>query len=195
MWYDCAIFNLVCMSFNTPKAPWSTFLVLWYVLLLSYSYSVLFPGLICTKPTRNLPYSLLPEESVQIITTDLNQLDKKWIELKYTLNEGKTTEYLCMRCENAASNQWSYTIIGCMDYGWNKQFLNDVPPGKLKHWTITKTSTHLKIVCNNVTVLNFNFATDCSPGFEDGYQVWSKRCTALNMRSSSRDSFLVNAIS
>ena len=77
---------------------------------------------------------------------------------------------------------------------WNRHFLNDVPPVNLKHWTITKTLTHLKVVCNNVTVLNFNFATDCSPDYQYGRLVWTKRCTALSMKTDFEDSFLVATI-
>ena len=143
-----------------------------------------------TQLVRERSYSLLPDKSVQMITADNKQ--EKWIELNYTLQaEGKC---LYIRCENATFSQWSYTITGCTKNIWNKLFLNDVPRGKLKHWIITKTSTHLKIVCNSVTVLNFNFATDSSPGYKNGYQVWSKSCTALNIRTIFEDSIIVKTI-
>ena len=84
-----------------------------------------------------------------------------------------------MRCENVDTNQWSYWIEECTDSLCNTQFLNNVPADKVKHWIITKTCTHLKIVCNNVTVLNFNFSTDYSPGNENSHQVWLRKYTAV----------------
>ena len=80
------------------------------------------------------------------------------------------------------TNQWSYYIEGCTPEIVNTQFLNNVPADKLKHWIITKTSTHLKVVCNRVIVLNFNFATDYKPGSENSQQVWLKRCTKIRLR-------------
>ena len=84
-----------------------------------------------------------------------------------------------MRCENVDTNQWSYCVGGCTVGSYNIQFLNNVLADKVKHWIITKTCTHLKIVCNNVTVLNFNFSTDYSPGNESSQQVWLRRYTAV----------------
>ena len=79
-----------------------------------------------------------------------------------------------MRCENTTSSKWSYYIYGCTVTNYNLQFLNNVPPDKVKHWIITKTSTHLNIVCNKVTVLNFNFATDSHPDKTNGKDIWCR---------------------
>ena len=65
--------------------------------------------------------------------------------------------------------------MDCTIWNWNIQFLNDMPPDKVKNWIITKTSTHLKVVCNRVTVLNFNFAVDCNSNKRDGEKVWSSK--------------------
>ena len=73
----------------------------------------------------------------------------------------------------------------------NTQFLNNVPADKFKHWIITKTSTHLKVVCNRVTVLNFNFATDYKPGSENSHQVWLKRCTKIRLRKYDESDLLI----
>ena len=77
-----------------------------------------------------------------------------------------------MRCENTTSSQWSYLILGCTVNDYNVHFLNNVPPDKVKHWILTKTSTHLKVVCNKVNVLNFNFATDSHPDKTNGKDIW-----------------------
>ena len=62
---------------------------------------------------------------------------------------------------------------------YNVQFLNNVPPDKVKHWIITKTSTHLNVVCNKVTVLNFNFATDSDPDKTNGKNIWCREVESV----------------
>ena len=102
-----------------------------------------------------------------------------YIGVYYTLSgEGGSSEKRVVIYRDK-TNQWSYCIEGCTPASDNKQFLNNVPADKLKHWIITKTSTHLKMVCNRVTVLNFNFATDYKPGSENSHQVWLKTCTTI----------------
>ena len=87
-----------------------------------------------------------------------------------------------MRCENITSSKWSYCIARYTIYVYNAQFLNNVPPDKVKHWIITKTSTHLNIVCNKVTVLNLNFATDSDPDKTDGKDTWCREVETVNMQ-------------
>ena len=144
-------------------------------------FTNLFSGWI--QPVRCQYYPLLPDEPVQFITTD-NELQKP-IGVLYTLPGGSSTDEkgFGIRCENIDTNQWSYRISGCTVDSYNTQYLDSVPRDKVKHWTITKTCTHLKVVCNNVTVLNFNFATDYSPGNETSHQVWLRRCSNLKFRS------------
>ena len=86
-----------------------------------------------------------------------------------------------MRCENVNNNQWSYSIGGCTVWKFNVQYLNNVPADKIKHWIINKTSTHLNIVCNKVTVLNFNFVTDSHPDKTDGKDIWSGNAESFKM--------------
>ena len=135
------------------------------------------------QPVQYKLYPLLPDEPVQFITTD-NELQER-IGVLYTLpGEGSTDEKgFYMRFENINTSQWSYGINGCTVVSYNTQYLDSVPPDKVKHWIITKTCTHLKVVCNNVTVLNFNFATDYSPGNETSHQVWLRRCSNLRFYS------------
>ena len=144
---------------------------------LTHSNIEIFP--VWIKPVPSKLYPLLLDESVQFITTD-NELEKR-IVVYYTLSgEGRSDKReFAMQCENVDTNQWSYLIDGCTVCRYNTQFLNNVPADKVKHWIITKTCTHLKIVCNNVTVLNFNFSTDYSPGNENSHQVWLRRYTAV----------------
>ena len=139
-------------------------------------------------------YTLLPDEPVQFITTD-NEL-QKGIAVCYTLpGEGSTDEkWFGMRCENKNTSQWSYYIDGCTVFSYNTQYLDSVPPDKVKHWIITKTCTHLKVVCNNVTVLNFNFATDYSPGYETSHHIWLRKCTAVRLTTNCKNVLLLKAL-
>ena len=140
----------------------------------------LFAGWI--QPVQYTFYHLLPDEPVQFITTD-NVLHKG-IVVGYSLPAEGRTDEMCfeMRCDNINTSQWSYIIGDCTVESYNT-YLDSVPLDKEKHWIITKTCTHLKVVCNNVTVLNFNFATDYSPGNETYHQVWLGRCSNLRFFS------------
>ncbi|XP_063689769.1 uncharacterized protein LOC134822573 isoform X2 [Bolinopsis microptera] len=139
-------------------------------------------------------YPLLPDEPVQFITTD-NELQKD-IAVYYNLPvEGCTDEkWFGMICENKDTSLWSYCIAGCTVLSYNTQYLDSVPPDKVKHWIITKTCTHLKVVCNNVTVLNFNFATDYSPGYKTDHQIWLRRCTAVRFRTNCKHVLLLKEV-
>ena len=125
-------------------------------------------------------HSLLPDESVELITAvDFER--EGAIAVKYTLCGEQHTEsrFFIMNLSNGNNTVWNFNIRGCIEDGFDETLLNNVPPDQVKHWHITKSSSHLKIVCNNVTVLNFNFSTDHSPRFENEYQVWSGKCTAV----------------
>ena len=114
----------------------------------------------------------------------------------YTLpGEGSTEKVFSMGCENINTSQWSYFIEGCTVDRWDTQYLDSVPPDNVKHWIITKTCTHLKVVCNNVTVLNFNFATDYSPGNETSHKVWLRRCTVVEFFTYCKNLLLSKAVS
>ena len=136
----------------------------------------LFPG--WSQPVHS-NYSFLDGQSVQLITA-VNIL-QGCIELKYVLagQGGSKEKYFAVRCENIQFSQWSYYIEGCNGENWNKHFLNNVPLDKVKNWIITKTSSHLKVICNRVTVLNFNFAVDCDSDKKNGEQVWSLKAKSF----------------
>ena len=134
-------------------------------------------------------YTLSHYEPVQMITNTTES--ENYVRVFYTLpGEGGSSEKH-FDIYRATSNQWSYIIVGCTPGGVNQQFLNNVPADKFKHWIITKTSTHLKVVCNRVTVLNFNFATDYKPGSENSHQVWLKRCMNVRLRKYDDGDLLI----
>ena len=118
---------------------------------------------------------------------------KNQIHVFYTLSEEGGSSQKCIKIyKDNDTNQWSYSIKGCTPGGANTQFLNNVPADKLNHWIITKTFTHLRVVCNRVTVLNFNFATDYKPGSENSHQVWLKRCTKVRLIHYHGDILVLN---
>ena len=118
------------------------------------------------KPQCRKDILLSPGESVHLLTT--NNEKGKYIEVYYTLSGGPSNRRgFVMRCENEVTNLWSYRVSCCTGDSFNKQFLKNVPNDNFKRWIINKTSTHLTVVCNNVTVLNFDFATDSYRDKED----------------------------
>ena len=137
-------------------------------------------------------YTLSHYEPVQMITNTTESLN---IAVYYTLpGEGGSSEKYIQIYRDSKTNQWSYNIARCTPNSINKQFLNNVPADKFKHWIITKTSTHLKVVCNRMTALNFNFATDYKPGYENSHRVWSRRCTNIRFIAWSGDSLVLNTV-
>ena len=66
-----------------------------------------------------------------------------------------------------------------MEGSWSSGItVSGVPGDTIKVWRITRTSTSLIIVCNGVTVLNFNFATDFKDGYSSCYDIW-RQFTAI----------------
>ena len=139
-------------------------------------------------------YTLSLYEPVQMITNTTES--KNYIRVLYTLSgEGGSSEKGVGIYRDVNTNQCSYYIAGCTPNSVKTQFLNNVPADKLKHWIITKTSTHLKVVCNRVTVLNFNFATDYKPGSENSHQVWLKGCTKIRLvKTYDSDLLVLNTV-
>ena len=45
-------------------------------------------------------------------------------------------KWFSMRCENINTSQWSYFIEGCTVVRWDTQYLDSVPPDKVKQWII-----------------------------------------------------------
>ena len=124
---------------------------------------------------------------------------KNQIDVYYTLSGvGGSTEKGFGISRVGKTNQWIYYIEGCSftPNSDSRQLLKNVPADKFKHWIITKTSTHLKVVCNRVTVLNFNFATDYIPYYnKDSHQIWLERCTNIRIHNRYGDLLVLNTVS
>ena len=130
---------------------------------------------------------MLLDKSVQFITTDNEP--KRGIYTRFTLSCGKRTDerQFDIRCEDVGTSKWSYTIGSCFDDIWNVKFLNDVPHDNVKHWIILKTIRHLTLVCNKVTVLNFNLTTDCDANKRNGGMVWSRKVDSVKLQTYDRN--------
>ena len=62
-----------------------------------------------------------------------------------------------------------------MRNAWNNaRIMDGVPDDEIKIWQITRTSSSLVVVCNGVTVLNFNFQTDYIEGYSSCYESWTQ---------------------
>ena len=62
--------------------------------------------------------------------------------------------------------------------------LNRVPTDSTKVWQITRTSTSLAVVCNGVTVLNFNFAYDYRNGYNRCHELWTRESNTIQFNWS-----------
>ena len=102
-----------------------------------------------------------------------------WLRYALSGQGGSKVKQFAVRCENVELSRWSYFIAGCNIGNFNTHFLKDVPLDKVKNWIITKTSTHLKIVCNSVIVLSFNFAVDCDSNKRNGEELWSLKAKSF----------------
>ena len=127
---------------------------------------------------------MLPRQDtivVEMVTTK-NDVEK-YIGLTYVFT-GDNKDFslsLFIRCDELNSHKWSYIVQKCTDYVFEKQLLKNVPKNKVKLWKITKTSTHMKIVCNDVTVLDFNFETDSNKDYKSIKNNWSGQPKSLRI--------------
>ena len=79
------------------------------------------------------------------------------------------------------STTWTYVIGKCIPDDWlDALTMNGVPSDETKVWQITRTSTNLVVVCNGVTVVNFNFATDYTSGLSGCYESWNRESTSIS---------------
>ena len=84
---------------------------------------------------------------------------------------------LYFECTKVSSRTWVFAVEGCMDNYWNSPLpMDGVSSDPIKVWQITRYSTSLVIVCNGVTVLNFNFDPDYT--YRDGdrscHEIWGQ---------------------
>ena len=89
------------------------------------------------------------------------------------------------------SNRWLYVIVQCMANSWDTNQYMGIPGDYTKVWKIQKTSTSLMMVCNDVTVLNFNFASHYEDGFSNCHSQWTTQSTTIRFAFSNwKDIFI-----
>jgi len=77
------------------------------------------------------------------------------------------------------STGWKYVIVECMTNSWATNQYMSIPGDYTKVWKIQKTGTALILVCNDVTVLNFNFASHYRNGFSNCHSHWTTQSTTI----------------
>ena len=94
--------------------------------------------------------------------------------------------YLAFKCTSVQSSTWIYLIRNCMSTSswYADQYFIGVPNDQIKVWQITRTQTSLLVVCNGVTVLDYNFATDYRDGRSNCHNKWTRRSTSIAFQGS-----------
>ena len=132
-------------------------------------------------PQHRVSYSLKQDETLELKTTT-NLLYKTTV---VSFNPPPNSAiFLNFMCVDLSLSKWAYVIKGCMynSYVYDR-IMDGVPSDEIKIWQITRTSTSLVVVCNGVTVLNFNFATDYRDGYSSCYESW-RHSTAIQFYHS-----------
>ena len=142
---------------------------------------------------------MLPRQDtivVEMVTTK-NDVGK-FIKLSFVFNEDDKEFILSLfiRCDDALSytRGWSYVVEKCTKFEFKKLFLKNVPENKVKLWKIKKTRTHMRIVCNDVTVLDFDFETDSNKDYKSIKDNWSGRLKSLNILNQFSEYTFVKTI-
>ena len=119
-----------------------------------------------------MSYSLTQDETLELKTT--KNLDGAPITVNFVPPTAGTI-FINFKCADVSSSKWIYIMSKCMKNNWAFALtMNGVPSDEMKVWKITRTSTSLIVVCNGVTVLNFNFQTDYTDGYSSCYESWTQ---------------------
>lgn len=122
-------------------------------------------------------YSLKLHQTLELKTTSNLQNSRIILEFK----DGENEFYLKFKCTDVSSSTWIYVLQGCMKHrsNWRSALtMTGVPHDEIKIWKITRTTTHLRVVCNGVTVVNFNFATDYRDRYRSCSETWGQSTEA-----------------
>ena len=116
-------------------------------------------------------FSLQLDETLELKTT-INVVEKKII---FRFSYQGINYYFVAKCTDASTSRWIYVLTGCMRHAWSSALtMTGVPHDEIKIWKITRSTTHLEIVCNGVRVANFNFRTDFTGGFSSCSETWGQ---------------------
>ena len=113
------------------------------------------------------------------LKTTTNQAEERII-IQFIFPTDGDHYYLVFKCTSVHSSTWIYVLRHCMTDKWYAaQNFTGVPSDTLKVWQITRTHTSLLVVCNGVTVLDFNFATDYRNGYSKCHSLWTRHSTTI----------------
>ena len=90
------------------------------------------------------------------------------------------------------STGWQYVIVQCMSNSWDTNQFMSIPGDYTKVWKIQKTGTALILVCNDVTVLNFNFASHYRNGVSNCHSHWTTQSTTIRFASSTWNDIFIS---
>ena len=123
--------------------------------------------------------------TIEMVTTKNDT--SKTIVFRYqsSVEENDAFASLFIRCTDAKLNRWTYVLEGCTNFtfGDREVFFKNIPNSKVKMWKITKTYTEIAILCNNVSLLNFNFEKDSIESCRKSCKRWSRRPQAIGILS------------
>ena len=126
-------------------------------------------------------YKLVYGNSIQLLTTGSESNRDVNVHFRFLPeNEGSEAEPVKVRHFGMRSNPWGFKIEGCTDhdrYDARSIDVDILPSDKVKHWIITKTSRHLIVKCNKVTVVKFNFLADSDYDKKESCKLWSNKVT------------------
>ena len=135
-------------------------------------------------PQYGVNYILELGQTLELKTTT-NQAEQM-IVVSFNFPYDEDRYYFVFKCISVYSSTWSYVIRHCMTDTWGAaQQMTGVPSDQIKVWQITRTPTSLLVVCNGVTVLNFNFATDYRDGYSNCNSLWTRYSTSIVFKWSS----------
>ena len=126
-------------------------------------------------------YNLALDQTLELKTT-INQAEYP-ITVDFNFPYDGDMYYFNFKCTSVYSSTWIYVIRNCMTDSWTPyQYLIGVPSDQIKVWQITRTQTSLLVVCDGVTVLDFNFETDYRDGYSNCHSLWTRYSTSIVFR-------------
>lgn len=133
------------------------------------------------KPILKTPYDLVEEDTVTLLTTNIQPL--RPITIYPDFPEYTDTYFFNWRL--MADGKWQYVLKGCMWDSWsNVHYLENVPADEVKVWEIKRTDTSLVVKCNDVTVLDFHFQNDYMDYRSSCNNVWSRDMSGVKFNWS-----------
>ena len=124
-----------------------------------------------------MKYNLLLQETLELKTTQNEEGSDIIISFQFEHYDDLS---LTFYCDDKTISRWKFIIQECMtDSRITALDMDAVVSDEQKSWLITRTSTKLIVLCNGITVVDFNFATDYTDGFSDCQKYWTSKSTAI----------------